>query len=58
MEKSKDGIKENMNEGRAMDNHTNPSSIPLNGKNPKVRSPTELIMDPFEKGGVLRVRVV
>ena len=50
MEKSKDGIKENMNEGRAMDNHTNPSSIPLNGKNPKVRSPTELIMDPFEEG--------
>ena len=28
------------------------------GKNPKVRSPTELIMDPFEEGGVLRVRVV
>ena len=27
-------------------------------KNPKVRSPTELIMDPFEEGGVLRVRVV
>ena len=27
-------------------------------KNPKVRSPTELIMDPFEGGGVLRVRVV
>ena len=27
-------------------------------KNPKMRSPTELIMDPFEEGGVLRVRVV
>ena len=29
-----------------------------NLKNPKVRLPTELIMDPFEEGGVLRVRVV
>ena len=29
-----------------------------NIKNPKVRSPTELIMDPFEEGGVLRIRVV
>ena len=28
------------------------------GENPKVRSPTELIMDLFEEGGVLRVRVV
>ena len=27
-------------------------------KNLKVRSPTELIMDPFEEGEVLRVKVV